>query len=85
MAKRIIQESYLSGTERIEITPYFLYEISEYYIYKDRVELINSEFKAYKHKLNLKKWCIKNGNVVKYISWLGAPEEYIINNNLKLY
>lgn len=89
MAKHIVPTSYLSGTERIEIMPYFLYEISAYKIYKDRVELLYSEMKAYKDKLNIKKWSIKikKGDYIllKCISWLGAPEEFIINNNLKLY
>lgn len=89
MAKRIIAPSYLSGTERIEITPNFVYEIIVHKIYKDRAELVNSKFFSSVKKLKIKKdikIIRKTDHVIsKQIFWIGAPEEYIVSNNLKLF
>lgn len=89
MAKRTITPSYLSGTERIEITPEFVYEITVHKIYKDRAELVNSKLFSSPKKLHIKKDVIiirKLDHVIsKQISWIGAPENYILSNNLKTY
>ena len=89
MAKRTVPESFLSGTERIEVMPYFVYEISIYKLCENRAELLDSRIKVFKDKLNIKKWAkkkkFKDFIIMEYITWLGAPEEYIINNNLTPY
>lgn len=82
-------DSYRIGTERIEIMPYFVYEISTYKLCENRVELVDSRIKVFKDKLNIKKWAkkkkYKDFIIMEYITWLGAPEEFIIKNNLTLY
>lgn len=89
MAKRTVLPSYLSGTERIEITNTFVYEITVYKLYKDRAELVNSKFFSSPKKLNIKKdvKIIRKPDCVisKQIHWIGAPEDYILTNNLKPY
>lgn len=89
MAKRTITPSYLSGTERIEIMPEFVYEIVVYKIYKDRAELVNNKFFSSPKKLKIKKDIINikklDHTISKQIFWIGAPENYILSNNLKFY
>lgn len=89
MAKRTIRPSYLSGTERIEIMPEFTYEIVVHRIYKDRVELVNNKFFSSPKKLTFKKDIVNikkiDYTISKQIFWIGAPENYILSNNLKLY
>ena len=89
MAKNINTESYLSGTgSKLTVTNFFLYELSIYKIYKDRFECIDSKFYSTKKPLNIKKDIqirkLKDYKIVIYIDWIGAPEEYIKNNNFKL-
>lgn len=66
----------------------FLYEVSVYKIYKKRAECWGSKFYKTNKPINIKKkdsYRRLNGFVIaKFIDWLEAPEEYIINNNLKL-
>lgn len=89
MAKRTITTSYLSGTERIEVTPEFTYEVVVHKLYKDRAELVNSKFFSSPKKLKIKKdiKIIRKADCIisKQIFWIGAPEEYIVSNNLKLF
>lgn len=89
MAKRTITPSYLSGTERIEVMPKFVYEIVVYKIYKDRAELVNNKFFSSSKKLKIKKDIINikksDHTISKQIFWIGAPENYILSNNLKFY
>ena len=66
----------------------FLYEIGIYKIWKNRAECIYSKFYKFDKPLNIKKKTIylknKDYTILKFIDWLQAPKEYIINNNLKL-
>ena len=67
---------------------YFLYEISIYRIFKDRAECLGSKFYKLKNPLNIKKKALykRTSNCVygKFIDWITAPEDYILNNNFKL-
>lgn len=80
---------YSTGTGyHITVGLYFLYEISIYRIFKDRAECLGSKFYKLKKPLCIKKKSLykRDSNCVygKFIDWITAPEEYIINNNFKL-
>lgn len=89
MAKNINTESFLSGSgNKLTITKYFLYELSIYKIYKDRVECINNKFYASNNFISIKKdtkiYSYKNFKIAIYIDWIGAPKDYIEENNFTL-
>lgn len=89
MAKIIHTDSFLTGTgDKVRPAKSFIYELSIYKIYKDRVELIESKYYSSENRLSLRKVDKiikgKNYSLGVYIDWIGAPVEYIKNNNLKL-
>jgi len=96
-AKPTSLTSYLtSDGSRITPAPFFLYEVTTYKLYnskqaspaKGRAELINSKFfKAYKPLKTLGYKALKTpGYLLEMtVSWLGAPLQYILDNNLPNY
>lgn len=88
MAKRTAQKSSPSGVESLLVSDSFVYEISLYKIFKDRVELAGSQLYSSPEKIKLKKETIykrtKEYTLMKCIEWLAAPREFIIENNLNM-
>lgn len=69
----------------VTISQSFIYELSAYNHYKDKVELLGSKFiksdKPLKESVSVTK---KIGyRIVKSIDLVSAPLEYLINNNYK--
>lgn len=89
MAKHIIPVSYRFGDERIEPMPYFLYEVSIYKVTKNMAGILDSKLFKSNKLLNIKKdvECkkYKDYEIVRYIDLLGAPMEFIEENNLPIY
>ena len=89
MEKPTIPVSYHFGEDRVEPMPYFLYEVSIYKIAKNMAGLLDSKyFKSdnllkIKNEVTCKKF--KDYKIVRYINLLGAPMEFIEENNLLIY
>lgn len=89
MAKPTIPVSYRFGENRIEPMPYFLYEVSVYKIAKNMAGLLDSKFfksdklLKIKNEVTCKKF--KDYQIVRYVDLLGAPMEFIEENNLPIY
>jgi len=70
----------------ITISDKFVYEISFYKILKNRLEYYGSKFLYLDYPLTIKRKSIYNYKenyiVGKFIDWLKAPKDYIINNKL---
>lgn len=86
MAKRKIKKSTTPVVESLLVTDSFIYEISLYKIYKDRVELAGSQFYSANKKLSIKKETVykkvKDCVFMKCIEWVAAPRDFIKENNL---
>lgn len=69
--------------------PYFLYEVSVYKIAKNMAGLLDSKFfksdklLKIKNEVTCKKF--KDYQIVRYVDLLGAPMEFIEENNLPIY
>lgn len=89
MAKPTIPVSYRFGENRIEPMPYFLYEVSVYKITKNMAGILDSKFfksdKLLKIKNDVECKKFKDYQIVRYIDLLGAPMEFIKENNLPIY
>lgn len=89
MEKHIIPTSYRFGSNRVEIMPYFLYEVSIYKITKNMVCLVDSCFYKSDKLLKIKKdtTIIKhlNYSIVRFINILGVTEEFVEDNLLPIY
>lgn len=88
MVKRSIPNAYVSGELKLTVYSKFLYEVSLYKIWKDRVELFDSKFFVSEQPLKFKETTsvkIKDYRLVKYITWLSAPLDYMLNNGFELY
>lgn len=93
MAKPTVQESFLtSNGSRIYPAPFFLYEVTTYKLFRDkhggRAELVNSKFfKASKPLTTLDYKAIKTKDYLleMTVTWIGAPMQYITDNNLSIY
>lgn len=89
MAKPTIPVSYRFGENRIEPMPYFLYEVSVYKITKNMAGILDSKFfksdKLLKIKNEVECKKFKDYQIVRYIDLLGAPMEFIKENNLPIY
>ena len=97
MGKPTPPTSYLTlDGSRIYPTPFFLYEVVTYKLYnakqaspaKGRAELINSKFfKSSKPLTTLGYKSIKKPDhlLEQSIAWIGAPVQYITDNNLPIY
>lgn len=78
------------GGDRIEPANEYIYEITKYLIYRKehRIELVDSTYVKSKKLLKSKsKVSNKKEDIAEYysISLIGAPKEYIIENNLPNY
>lgn len=88
MVKKSTQSVYSNKQYKLTEYPKFLYEVSLYKIWKDRVECIGSKFYIAEKPLKIKKDTIskkvEDYLLVKYITWLSAPLDYLMQNNFKL-
>lgn len=88
MANKSTQNVYSYKQYKLTEYPKFLYEVSLYKIWKDRVECVGSQFYIADKPLEIKKSTIskrvKDYLLVKYITWLSAPLDYLMQNNFKL-
>lgn len=86
MAKKSTQNVYSNKQYKLTEYPKFLYEVSLYKIWKDRAECVGSQF--YATPLTIKKETIskkvEDYRLVKFITWLSAPLDYLMQNNFKL-
>lgn len=89
MAKPTIPVSYRFGENRIEPMPYFLYEVSIYVITKNMASLFDSKYFKSNKLLKIKNEVVckkfKGYKIVRYVDLLGAPMEFIKENNLSIY
>lgn len=88
MVKKSIQNTYSNTRYKLTEYPKFLYEVSLYKIWKDRAECVGSKFYVANQPLEIKKETIskkvEDYLLVKYITWLAAPLDYLMQNNFKL-
>lgn len=89
MAKPTVPTTYRLQGNRVEIMPYFLYEVSIYKITKNMVSLIDSQFYKSDRQLTIKKNTTvkkyKEYSIVRYVDVLGVTKEFIKENNLPIY
>lgn len=89
MEKPTIPKTYLLQDNRVEILPYFLYEVSVYKITKNMVALMGSQFYksnqllTIKEDVTVKKY--KDYSVVRYVDILGVTKEFMEENHLPIY
>lgn len=78
---------YSKNDEYIQVKDKFIYCSSIYKIYKKRVELISETYYALNKIIKLKKkdFYLKKKDYILYrfIDLVGAPLEYLLNNNYK--
>lgn len=88
MAKKLTQNVYSNKQYKLIEYPKFLYEVSLYKIWKNRAECIDNQFYIADKPLVVKKETVtkkvKDYMLVKYITWLAAPLDYLVKNNFKL-
>lgn len=88
MVKKSTQNVYSNKQYKLTEYPKFLYEVSLYKIWKDRAECIGSQFYAADTPLTIVKETIskkvEDYRLVKFITWLSAPLDYLMQNNFKL-
>ena len=88
MVKRSTQNVYSDKQYKLTEYPKFLYEVSLYKIWKDRAECVGSQFYVADTPLTIKKETIskkvEDYRLVKFITWLSAPLDYLMQNNFKL-
>lgn len=89
MEKPTVQKTYLFQNNRVEIMPYFLYEVSIYKITKNMAFLLDSQFYKSDRILTVNKDVTvikyKGYRLVRYVDLLGVTKEFIEENNLPLY
>lgn len=88
MVKRSTQNVYSDKQYKLTEYPKFLYEVSLYKIWKDRAECVGSQFYIADTPLTIVKETIskkvEDYRLVKFITWLSAPLDYLMQNNFKL-
>lgn len=88
MVKKSTQNVYSDKQYKLTEYPKFLYEVSLYKIWKDRAECVGSQFYVADTPLTIKKEAIskkvEDYRLVKFITWLSAPLDYLMQNNFKL-
>lgn len=89
MEKPTVPTTYLFHGDRVEIMPYFLYEVSVYKITKNMAALMGSQFYKSDKPLTIKKDSTikkyKDYSVVRYVDILGVTKEFVEENNLPIY
>lgn len=89
MEKPTVPTTYLLQGNRVEILPYFLYEVSVYKITKNMAALMGSQFYksdkllTIKEDVTIKKF--KDYSVVRHVDILGVTKEFVEENNLPIY
>lgn len=88
MVKKSAQNVYSDKQYKLTEYPKFLYEVSLYKIWKDRAECVGSQFYVADTPLTIVKETIskkvEDYRLVKFITWLSAPLDYLMQNNFKL-
>lgn len=89
MEKPTVPTTYLFHGDRVEIMPYFLYEVSVYKITKNMAALMGSQFYKSDKPLTIKKDSTikkyKDYSVIRYVDILGVTKEFVEENNLPIY
>ena len=89
MEKPMVPTTYLFQGDRVEIMPYFLYEVSVYKITKNMAALMGSQFYKSDKPLTIKKDSTikkyKDYSVIRYVDILGVTKEFVEENNLPIY
>ena len=87
MEKRISPTKFLFGDDKIEAKSDFIYEVTLYEHSKNFIRLLDSCYYKSNKLLKLKNKIIikryKNRYLIKSINMIGAPLEFIKENNLK--
>jgi hypothetical protein len=85
----IVPPTYRFGDSRVEVLPYFLYEVCIYRLYKDRAELLDSRYYKSSNLLTIKNATMskqyKDYSIVKMINLLGVTQDFVDKNHLLLY
>lgn len=88
MVKKSTQNVYSDKQYKLTEYPKFLYEVSLYKVWKDRAECVGSQFYVADTPLTIVKEAIskkvEDYRLVKFITWLSAPLDYLMQNNFKL-
>ena len=85
----MVQQIYLIGDNKVEIMPYFLYEVSIYKITKNMASLMDSQlYKSDKvlkvrNDITVKKY--RAYSIVSYVTILGVTKEFVEENDLPIY
>lgn len=83
------QQIYLIRDNKVEIMPYFLYEVSIYKITKNMASLVDSQlYKSDKvlkvrNDITVKKY--RDYSIVRYVTILGVTKEFVEENDLPIY
>ena len=89
MVKKSTQNVYSNKQYKLTECPKFLYEVSLYKRWKDRVECVDNQFYAADSPLKLKNETIfkkmEDYRLVKCTTWLSAPLDYMLSNGFTLY
>ena len=88
MAKHIRETSYRSGDVELTVADKFIYEVNLYTLYSDRVESEGSRFYSSPKPVNYKECKVvkvdKVTRVMKTVTWVSAPLDYLESNNFIL-
>lgn len=87
MGELTIPVSYRLEENRIEPMSYFLYEVSLYKITENTANIIDSKYFKSNKFLEIKIECkkFKNFLLIRYVNLLGAPIEFIRENDIPIY
>lgn len=84
MAKPTKVTSYRSGNLVLRVASAFIYEVNLYKYYKDRVEVVDTKYFSASAPIKDKKdesSKLKDCTLVKCVTWVAAPLDYLIENN----
>lgn len=83
------QQIYLIGDNKVEIMPYFLYEVSIYKITKNMASLMDSQLyksdKVLKVRNDVTVEKYRDYSIVRYVTILGVTKEFVEENDLPIY
>lgn len=83
------QQIYLIGDNKVEIMPYFLYEVSIYKITKNMASLLDSQLyksnKVLKVRNDVTVEKYRDYSIVRYVTILGVTKEFVEENDLPIY
>ena len=85
----MVQQIYLIGDNKVEIMPYFLYEVSIYKITKNMASLMDSQLyksdKVLKVRNDITVTKYRAYSIVSYVTILGVTKEFVEENDLPIY